>query len=277
MSVLASIFPKTTTANPPTLDDYIVFVAVQPGCDPEPIARRRREILDELGGQPGTQTALPDDFLYADLYIEEVLYARYPNIDVQCWEYFLTRDDLVPWLMPSSKTDDKEEKRKVEILRPYLALLSNYVAYPWARRHNRAASKIRQNFEYRSEPYDAVPGNSLSVRIPWERHELPGNDLRFVNRCNISLGPVYAVNLVFNQIPNGKKEFMLLFDDEKCYINLTEQDAQLLHRFFNDTPDDVLDLLENERVQEIIRNALKAIEARDRVLETVTTDAEQCN
>lgn len=76
-----------------------------------------------------------------------------------------------------------------------------------------------------------------------------------MNQCCLARGPEYPVFLVRHQFPNGEMGFCLFFSDENVRIFLNKEDAQLVHRFLNNDPDDVLDCFEEDQVQEILEDA----------------------
>ena len=249
---ITPIFPPTTTAIPITMDDPVVILTEGPRHTLNVFVKTHREICVEIGCESAEFDPSQSDWhclAYCDCLIEDHAYLH--------WEYFITREEIISWFKMYSESKSRKDKRKAEILRPFLDVLPYFfVVTPTDRKIQRLISKQCMKYEYRPESYSSTSENPSYILDSLKHQGFHKFNTQIVNQCNISWGPTYPVNLLYNRFPNGKTRFALFFDDEDVLIDLNESEARLLDRFFNNASDNVLDCLENDKVQEILRAAV---------------------
>lgn len=256
-----NIFPPSTTALPIGMDDKVAFLIERPGHAPEILLKTHREICDAMDEWRGS-TFDPTEFeSHCEEYCYEVLESLYPGLDGDQAEYWPTRSRLAHAVKMCAESDEWTDNQKAEVMRPALNHLPVHavgMSPAFERKHLRMASKhnpARFNF-YRLEPYEeAFREEPLVVAEDLEERGLTAGNTVTVNRCHISRGPAYAVQLLCSRFPNGETGFSLFFVDENVLVDISEPDARLVHRFMNDDRFDVLDCFEEQHVQELLFRA----------------------
>jgi len=256
-----TIFPISTTTVPPTMDDNVAFLIERPGHEPEVLIRTHREICASMDHWRGAELDPPTKYEHYLGYLD-VLEGIYPGLDVTETECWMTRHELAFAVKCYSESVDWLDKRKAEVLRDAIEKLPAYRELPalerFRKRNHRLIEKWHpaQRHHYRLEQYDPVCSDNLTdIKKHLKKQAGVALRAKTVNRCNITRGSVFSLQLIQCRLSQGKKRYVLYFVDEKVGVELDEQDARLVHRFFNDTTDDVLDCLEIERVQQVLREA----------------------